>query len=37
MRPGLERQPWGEITVTIADPFYNHLNFQRTHADIPAA
>jgi catechol 2,3-dioxygenase-like lactoylglutathione lyase family enzyme len=26
-RPGLEREPWGETSMTIADPFYNHLVF----------
>jgi hypothetical protein len=27
MRPGLERQPWGAITVTVYDPFSNHITF----------
>ncbi len=26
-RPGLEKQPWGATTMTIADPFYNHIEF----------
>jgi len=26
-RPGLEQQPWGATTMTIADPFYNHIEF----------
>ncbi|MET0219064.1 MAG: glyoxalase superfamily protein [Tardiphaga sp.] len=26
-RPGLVQQPWGETTMTIADPFYNHIIF----------
>lgn len=26
-RPGLEREPWGETSMTIADPFYNHIVF----------
>jgi catechol 2,3-dioxygenase-like lactoylglutathione lyase family enzyme len=26
-RPGLEKQPWGATTVTIADPFYNQIQF----------
>jgi extradiol dioxygenase family protein len=26
-RPGLVEQPWGAITMTIADPFYNHIEF----------
>src|SRR5712671_6741702 len=24
-RPGLVEQPWGATTMTIADPFYNHI------------
>ena len=24
-RPGLVEQPWGAISMTIADPFYNHI------------
>jgi hypothetical protein len=27
MRPGLERQPWGATTVTVYDPFSNHITF----------
>jgi catechol 2,3-dioxygenase-like lactoylglutathione lyase family enzyme len=26
-RPGLIDQPWGVTTMTIADPFYNHIVF----------
>lgn len=26
-RPGIERQEWGAITMTIADPFHNYLMF----------
>jgi uncharacterized glyoxalase superfamily protein PhnB len=26
-RPGLQTQPWGERTMTIADPFGNRLTF----------
>ena len=26
-RPGLVEQPWGATTMTIADPFYNHIEF----------
>ena len=26
-RPGLVAQPWGATTMTIADPFYNHIEF----------
>jgi catechol 2,3-dioxygenase-like lactoylglutathione lyase family enzyme len=26
-RPGLVDQPWGTTTLTVADPFYNHLQF----------
>jgi catechol 2,3-dioxygenase-like lactoylglutathione lyase family enzyme len=27
MRPGHERQPWGATTVTVYDPFSNHIIF----------
>jgi uncharacterized glyoxalase superfamily protein PhnB len=27
MRPGLEKQPWGATTVTVYDPFSNHITF----------
>jgi uncharacterized glyoxalase superfamily protein PhnB len=26
-RPGLVEQPWGATTMTIADPFYNRIEF----------
>ena len=26
-RPGLEKQPWGATTMTIADPFHNQIQF----------
>ena len=26
-RPGLVEQPWGATSMTIADPFYNHIEF----------
>jgi catechol 2,3-dioxygenase-like lactoylglutathione lyase family enzyme len=32
MRPGLERQPWGETTMTVVDPFYNRLIFSEPTA-----
>ena len=27
MRPGLEKQPWGATTMTVYDPFSNHIVF----------
>ena len=36
-RPGLEKQPWGETTMTIADPFYNHITFSEPGPDILSA
>lgn len=27
MRPGLEKQPWGATTMTVYDPFSNHIIF----------
>lgn len=27
MRPGLEKQPWGATTMTVYDPFSNHITF----------
>lgn len=27
MRPGLEQQPWSATTVTVYDPFSNHITF----------
>jgi extradiol dioxygenase family protein len=31
-RPGLVEQPWGATSMTIADPFYNHIEFTEPHA-----
>jgi catechol 2,3-dioxygenase-like lactoylglutathione lyase family enzyme len=36
-RPGLEKQPWGETTMTIADPFYNHITFSEPTSDLLSA
>lgn len=30
MRPGLEPQPWGVTTMTVYDPFSNHIIFSET-------
>lgn len=30
MRPGLEEQPWGATTMTVYDPFSNHIIFSET-------
>ena len=30
MRPGLEIKPWGEWSMTVIDPFGNHLVFYET-------
>lgn len=27
LRPGLEKQPWGATTMTVYDPFSNHIIF----------
>jgi catechol 2,3-dioxygenase-like lactoylglutathione lyase family enzyme len=36
-RPGLLDQPWGATTMTIADPFYNHIEFsERRSATLSA-
>jgi hypothetical protein len=36
-RPGLVDQPWGTIAMTIADPFYNQIQFsQRRSATVSA-
>ena len=34
-RPGLVEQPWGATSMTIADPFYNRIEFSERHP--PAA
>jgi uncharacterized glyoxalase superfamily protein PhnB len=33
MRPGLEKQPWGDITMTVIDPFTNRLVFSERGTD----
>jgi catechol 2,3-dioxygenase-like lactoylglutathione lyase family enzyme len=36
-RPGLVDQPWGATSMTIADPFYNHIEFsERLSETLPA-
>ena len=36
-RPGVVDQPWGAISMTIADPFYNHIEFsERRSETLPA-
>jgi catechol 2,3-dioxygenase-like lactoylglutathione lyase family enzyme len=35
-RPGLVEEPWGDITMTITDPFLNRLVFSEPHADATA-
>jgi len=32
-RPGLVEQPWGATSMTIADPFFNHVEFSERHTD----
>ena len=32
-RPGLVNEPWGDTTMTIADPFFNRLVFSERRAD----
>lgn len=34
-RPGLVDQPWGATTMTISDPFFNHIEFSERR--LPAA
>jgi catechol 2,3-dioxygenase-like lactoylglutathione lyase family enzyme len=36
-RPGLVEQPWGATSMTIADPFYNHIEFSERHTDAKKA
>jgi catechol 2,3-dioxygenase-like lactoylglutathione lyase family enzyme len=36
-RPGLVEQPWGATSMTIADPFYNHIEFSERHTDVNKA
>ncbi len=33
MRPGLERQPWGDTTMTVIDPFHNRLVFSERETE----
>ena len=33
-RPGLVKQDWGATTMTIADPFFNHLVFSEQTTDV---
>jgi hypothetical protein len=35
-RPGLEEQPWG-TTMTVADPFFNHIVFSEPRTETIAA
>jgi hypothetical protein len=32
-RPGLVQQPWGAATMTIADPFFNHIEFSERRTE----
>ena len=36
-RPGLVEQPWGVTTMTIADPFYNRIEFSEQRPDTVTA
>jgi catechol 2,3-dioxygenase-like lactoylglutathione lyase family enzyme len=36
-RPGLVEQPWGATTMTIADPFYNHIEFSEHRSETLSA
>jgi catechol 2,3-dioxygenase-like lactoylglutathione lyase family enzyme len=36
-RPGLIEEPWGATTMTVTDPFFNHLVFSERRADTAAA
>jgi catechol 2,3-dioxygenase-like lactoylglutathione lyase family enzyme len=36
-RPGLVDQPWGATTMTIADPFYNHIQFSERRSETLSA
>jgi catechol 2,3-dioxygenase-like lactoylglutathione lyase family enzyme len=36
-RPGLVDQPWGVTTMTVADPFFNHIEFSERHSETLAA
>jgi hypothetical protein len=36
-RPGLVDQPWGATSMTIADPFYNHIEFSERPSETLSA
>jgi catechol 2,3-dioxygenase-like lactoylglutathione lyase family enzyme len=36
-RPGLVDQPWGTTTMTVADPFFNHIVFSERRTETIAA
>jgi hypothetical protein len=36
-RPGLVDRPWGMTTMTIADPFYNHIEFSERRSETVSA
>jgi hypothetical protein len=36
-RPGLVDQPWGTTTMTIADPFYNRIEFSERRSETLSA
>jgi hypothetical protein len=36
-RPGLVDQPWGTKTMTIADPFYNRIEFSERRSETLSA
>ena len=36
-RPGLVDQPWGTTTLTIADPFYNRIEFSERRSETLSA
>jgi Glyoxalase superfamily protein len=36
-RPGLVDQPWGATTLTIADPFYNRIEFSERRSETLSA
>jgi hypothetical protein len=35
--PGLVDEPWGTTTLTVADPFYNHLQFSERRSETSSA
>jgi uncharacterized glyoxalase superfamily protein PhnB len=36
-RPGLVDQPWGATTLTVADPFFNHIQFSERRSETASA